>query len=82
MTRLALLWLLAAGCATTSTASPEQLIHTASELLSCPADSLEVAVVSESTHFVRGCKHAATFVVNCDGECRWRMQGKPISYQP
>jgi hypothetical protein len=83
MRRFVLLWCLGvAGCASIVAASPEQLVNTAVEALKCPVESLEVAAVSESTHFVRGCSRAGTFVVECDGDCHWKLQGKTLSYKP
>jgi hypothetical protein len=83
MRRLVLLWCLGvASCASTGTASPEQLVNAAVEALKCPVESLEVAAVSESTHFVRGCSRAGTFVVECDGDCYWKQQGKTLTYKP
>jgi hypothetical protein len=69
--------LAASACATTG--SRAQLIESAKSGLSCPVDEMEVAMVSSSTHWVRGCGLVATFVLDCSVDtCTWRMQGKPV----
>lgn len=67
----------AAACATTG--SRAQLVETAKSALNCTIEQMEVAMVSSTTHWVRGCGQVATFVLECGADdCTWRLQGKPV----
>ena len=75
--RIALLLLLS-GCVGLS--SRQQLVEAATSRLGCSLDKLEVAIISETTHWVRGCGQFAIYELDCAamGTCVWRIQGKPI----
>jgi len=67
----------AAACATTG--SRKQLVESAGTALGCPVEKMEVAAVSSTTHWVRGCGQVATFTLECGvADCTWKLQGKPV----
>lgn len=59
------------ACARPEPATAAQLRDRAAFELGCPASSLELVRIDESTGGVMGCGRRAVYIERCDDRCRW-----------